>query len=420
MRVPRGRCPGAAVNATTISFFWGAFFGTVALMVVGALAAFVQSHHRVALAAGLSAFVSALFVVSYLGWLPIGDPGHEARLLAHVGIFSATMLGLMLLTELGLLREPAGRRRVLAAMFAAGAGAVAVSWMVPPRQALVSSAAMAVAAAFAGLLIGVRSARRGDRLAWLAVFSVASMLLSLGGVVWIALARRSVPWPVHAASAVAGMAYLTGIGTMLWQRYSYLIELREVRSQGPRYDPVTRMQSSAATGQMVTQAFQHQMHHPTRPVLLIAVSIGNLYALENLHGRAALNHALFVCASRLRRCVPGDMEAGRLFDDGFLLVSRDARELERLVQLGRRLAQRLSQPLTLAVSDGSPQGQERRTKWVAQIGVGVLASTVHAQPTAVIGKVRDMSRTAWSFASRVAWHDQASDMIAELPVYDAS
>lgn len=409
---------GGAVTVATISFFWGAFFGTVLLMLVGALAAFVQSHHRVALAAGLSACVSALFVVSHLGWLPIADPGHEARLLAHIGIFSATMLGLMLLADLGLLRDPDTRRRVLGAMLATAAAAVAASWMVRPMAALALSSATAAVVAVAALLIGIRSARRGDRLAWLAVFAVATMMLSLGGVSWIALDRRGVPWPVHAASALAGMAYLTGIGAMLWLRYSYLIELREVRSQGPRYDPVTRMQSSAATGHMVVQAFQRQAHHPARPVLLIAVSIGNLYALENLHGRAALNHALFVCASRLRRCAPADMEVGRLFDDGFLLVSRDARDLERLVKLGRLLARRLSQPLTLATSDGSPQAQERRTEWVAQIGVGVLATTVHAQPAAVIGKVRDMSRTAWSFASRVAWHDQASDMIAELPAHD--
>lgn len=407
------------MNAATISFFWGAFFATVALMLAGALAAFVQSHHRVALAAALSALVSGLFVVSYLGWLPIDDPDDEARLLAHIGIFSATTLGLMLLADLGLLRDRNGRRRVLAAMLATAAAAVAASWMVPPRAALALSSLMAVAVALAGLLIGIRSAQRGDRLAWLAVFSVACMLLALGGVVWIALDRRGVPWPVHAASALAGMAYLTGIGAMLWLRYSYLIELREVRSQGPRYDPITRMQSSAATGHMVTQAFQRQAQHPTRPVLLIAVSIGNLYALENLHGRAALNHALFVCASRLRRCAPGDMEIGRLFDDGFLLVSRDARELERLVKLGRLVARRLSQPLNLAISDGGPQAQERRTEWVAQIGVGLMAAAVHAQPAAMIAKVRDMSRTAWSFGSRVAWHDQASDMIAELPESDA-
>jgi hypothetical protein len=37
--------------------FWGAFFGTVALMLVGAVAAFVQSHHRVAVAARHTALV---------------------------------------------------------------------------------------------------------------------------------------------------------------------------------------------------------------------------------------------------------------------------------------------------------------------------------------------------------------------------
>jgi hypothetical protein len=29
-----------------------------------------------------------------------------------------------------------------------------------------------------------------------------------------------------------------------------------------------------------------------------------------LHGRGAANHALFVCASRLRRCVPANVEMG--------------------------------------------------------------------------------------------------------------
>ena len=77
-----------------------------------------------------------------------------------------------------------------------------------------------------------------------------------------------------------------------------------------------------------------------RPLILIGVSIGNLYALENLHGRAALNHALFVCASRLRRCVPADIEMGRLFDDGFLLISRNAKDVDSFVKLGREVAQR--------------------------------------------------------------------------------
>ena len=63
---------------------------------------------------------------------------------------------------------------------------------------------------------------------------------------------------------------------------------------------------------MVGMAFFRQQQDPTRPVGVIAVSIGNFFALENLHGKAAVNHALFVCASRLRRCVPADVEMGRL------------------------------------------------------------------------------------------------------------
>jgi GGDEF domain-containing protein len=95
---------------------------------------------------------------------------------------------------------------------------------------------------------------------------------------------------------------------MLWRRYSYLIELREVLAQGPRYDPVTRMQSDAAIGHMVGLAFLQQQQNPARPVVLIAIAIGNLSALGKLHGGATLNHALFVCAGRLRRCVPADVE----------------------------------------------------------------------------------------------------------------
>jgi hypothetical protein len=31
-----------------------------------------------------------------------------------------------------------------------------------------------------------------------------------------------------------------------------------------------------------------------------------------------------------------------------------------------------------------------------------------------------MSRTAWSFSSRVAWHDQGANVIAEVPALEAA
>jgi GGDEF domain-containing protein len=394
--------------------FWGAFFGTAALLLMGGLAAFVQSHHRVALIAALTALMSALFAVTYLGWLPLDDPEHHARLVANVGVFTAVMLGLMLLLDLGLLRERETRRRILAGMTALAALLFGVGWLLNPRQAVIYGTLVALAFSLVALLLGIRSARRGDRIAWFGVLAVAFLLIALAGGIRIVLDRQGVPWQVHAASAMAGMGYLICIGAMMWQRYSYLIELREVLVQGPRYDPITRMQSNGATGHMIAQAFLRQIRTPARPVILLGVSIGNLYALENLHGRAALNHALFVSASRLRRCVPADMEIGRLFEDGFLLISRNAGDLDGLVKLGRELARRLSRPVMLRTSAGAGEETEGHAEWAAQVGVGLLATTADAKPAAAVAKVRDMSRTAWSFASRVAWHDQGLDVITEL------
>lgn len=398
--------------------FWGAFFGSVALMLAGSLAAFARSLRRVALMAALSALVSALFVVAYLGWLPIGDPAVEARLLAHVAALTAVLLGLMLLAMLGLLRERATARAAVAGMIAVAAAVLGAGWLVDAPHSLALSSVMAFAVGATMLVICVRSARRGDRLAWVAVSGVCFMLVAVGGLSWIALNREGVPWGVHAASATAAMAYLATMATALWIRYSYLIELRAAVAHGPSYDPVTRMRSHAETGQMVGLAFFRQHDDTTRSLAVIVVSIGNLYALEKLHGRAALNHALFVCASRLRRCVPGDVETGRLADDGFLLLVRGSADMQRVVQLGRRLAERLSRPVVLSTSAADLEAAQAR--WVAQVGVGLLAITAQVRPSAAVSMARAMSRTAWSYGSRMAWHDQASGRIAELPTVDAA
>ncbi|HMA07089.1 MAG TPA: GGDEF domain-containing protein, partial [Ramlibacter sp.] len=94
-------------------------------------------------------------------------------------------------------------------------------------------------------------------------------------------------------------------------------------------------------------------------------------------------------------------------------ISRNAREVDRFVKLGREVAQRLSRPVMLRTSAG--EEAEGQTAWAAQVGVGLLATIADANPAAEVARVRDMSRTAWSFSSRVAWHDRDTDVITELP-----
>jgi GGDEF domain-containing protein len=407
-----GKVPG--MDALAVGF-WGAFFGAVALMLAASLAAFARSLHRVALTAALSALVSAVFVIAYLGWLPIASASVQARLLAHVAAASAVTLALMLLAMLGLLRDRNVARQVRSAMVSLGIGVLAVGWWLEATHALALSSVLAFGVGTSMLLVCIRSAQRGDRLAWVAVSGVAFMLVAVTGLSWIALDREDVPPAVHAVSAAAGIAYLATMATALWSRYSYLIELRQVVSYGPSWDPVTRMRSHAETGQMVGLAFFRQHEDTTRPVGVVAVSIGNLYTLENLHGRAALNHALFVCASRLRRCVPVGVEMGRLGEDGFLLLVRGSADPRRLLQLGRLVSERLSRPVVLNTSAAGEDLEAGNAQWVAQVGVGLLAATAQVRPSAAVTMARAMSRTAWSYASRVAWHDQASGQIAELP-----
>jgi GGDEF domain-containing protein len=401
--------------------FWGAFFGSVTLMLAGSLLAYVRTKHRVALRAASAAVLSAVFVVAYLGWLPIVDHAVEQRVLAHVAAFCAALLGLMLLALLGVTRRHDGGRRIHAAVIAVPVVVTLGGWTLPAHAALVLGSLLALVVGFSALIVCVRSLQRGDRLAGLAVASVLSLLLALAGLSTIALEQVDA-WPLHALSALAGMAYLATISAALWMRYSYLIELREVMAHGPSYDPVTRMRSHAETGELVGTVFKgvEGTAGGTGPVGVIAISISNLSSIERLHGRGAANHALFVCASRLRRCVPAEVEMGRLGDDGFLLLARGAGDPHRLVSLARQVAQQLAQPVALSISDPTDV-QASRATWVADVGLGVLAAAIPARrPAEAVGMARAMSRTAWTFGSRIAWFDRDRREIAELPLADGA
>lgn len=397
--------------------FWGAFFATAGLMLAASLAAFARSQRRVALMAGLSAVVSAGFVLAYLGWLPLEGPA-ESRFLAHLAVLVSTILALMLLALLGLLRRRVVARRVAAGLAVSGLLVLAAGWTLPAWEALLLASASAFLLGVLMWVVALRSAVRGDRLAWTTVTGVTFMLAALGGLSWIAL-DPAVPWPVHAASALAGMAYLTVMAAALWVRYAYLLELAEVMAHGPSYDPVTRMRSHSETGQLVGELF-FRRDGDARPIGVIAICISNLYALENLHGRAAFNHALFVCAGRLRRCATEAVEMGRLGDDGFLLLARQMHDLGELSALARQIRDALSRPVALSTSPDPGRIDAAGTVWMADVGIGVMSTTTAVRPSQAVSAVRAMARTGWSYASRLAFYDDREGRIAELPAHNTA
>lgn len=402
-----------------VTGFWGCFFGTTGLMLAGSVFAFTRSLHRVGFNAALSAMVSAFFVLAFLGGLPIEDAGTLARFLAHVASGVSAVLIYLLFSMLGLIHQPKIRRRAITALAALAASVMAAGWLLPPLQALALGMAQTWLLGVVALAFSMRGALRGDRLAWVTVVGVSSMLASLVGLGWIALDRARVPWPVHVASAMTGTVYLTAMALALWSRYAYLIELHQVMKYGPSYDPVTQMRSHAETGQMVGAAFRHYRDEPA-PLGVIVVSIANLPVLKKLYGLAAVNHALFVCAERLRRTVPAHVEMGRLADDSFLLLVRNCEDSGRLIQLARRVQSRLSRSVVLNTLAEVGGVGERKTRWAAEIGAGVLrASKVDARAATAVAMARGISRTAWSYPSRVAWLDEASGDIVGMPALQA-
>ena len=400
--------------------FWGSYFCIVALVLAGAVVAGWHGIHRVARNAAISAAASGLFVVAFLGWLPIEDLAVQQRLLGQIAALTSTLLLYMLLFMLGHLRRQRVRRSARWGLVLMASAVVLAGSLLPAQQALVLGSLVACILGVGAFGVVGYSALRGDRQTLVALGAVFFMLVALCGLCWMAIANWRVHWTWHAVSAVAATGYLVMIALAMWSRYSYLLELRRVVTYGPSYDPVTRMRSHAETGQMVGEVFYRSTpEDETISHGLIVISISNLYALEKLHGRAAVNHALYMCATRIRRCVSGPVETGRLGEDGFLLLVRNLKDPRSLVRLSRQLVSVLTRPVSLSTAADPVRDDPETLRWEAEVGIGLLAAArPRIRAASAVTMARAMSRTAWSFPSRIAWYDQGAGQIAELPQHE--
>lgn len=381
-------------------------------MLLGIVYVLARGVHRVAINSSISLAVATLFVVTYLGWLPIENPATLAMVQAHVAILTALLLAYILLDLFGFLRHG---RRVRGVIVGLAGLALLLVWLLSPVNALLTGLVMSGVLALFALAFSLRGAYHGERMTLAASGAVLSMLVALCGLGWIAFSGGQAHWGVHAVSAVAASIYLVIVSWALWDRYAYLMEVRHVLACGPSFDPVTRMPSHTETSQMVDAAFFR--HDGERiKVGVLAVTIGNLYALEKLHGRQAFNHALFVCASRLRRSSLRQATLGRLGEDGFLLIMRHMEDAERLIRVARRVASRLAKPVVLSTRRDDGMIEHGQTRWVAEVGVGVIAvADAQISAASAVGRARAMARTALAYPSRVAWFNRDTGRIDELP-----
>ncbi len=395
--------------------FWGGYFAIAVLMLMSIAYVLARGVHRVAINASLSLGIATIFVITYLGWLPIDNPLHQARVQSHVAIVTAMLLAYMLLDLFGHLRRG---RRARITIVGLSVAALLILWLLPARAALWVSVTVSAILALFALGFSIRGAAYGERMTLAASGAALSMLIALAGLARIATAVGAVHWSVHALSAVAASIYLLLVSWALWDRYAYLSEVRQVLACGPAFDPVTRLPSHTETSQLVDAAFFR--HDGERiKVGVLAITVGNLFTLEKLHGTQAFNHALFVCASRLQRSTMRQATLGRLGDDGFLLIMRHMEDPVRLIRLARRVASRLSKSVVLSNRVDEGKIEHGQTEWIAEVGVGVLAvADSKISAASAVARARAMAATALSYPSRVAWFNPDTGHIDELPLIE--
>ena len=396
--------------------FWGCYFGTTVLMLAVSALAYQRKIRAISIKAAGSVMASAIFVMAYLGWISLESAEYNARLLAGVACVVSSFLAYLLLAMLGSLRQRNVKRAAIGTLALLSAGTTSIGFLLPASQAQALAVTTAAVLALAGLVLSLRNASRGDRQGWMVVVGVFSMTIAICGLGWIAADRSAVPWQVHVVSAVAASTHVVAMGFALWVRYAYLAELHYVMALGPSYDPVTRMRSHGETSSMVTEVFKQYRSDPA-PLGLIVVSIANLGALEKLYGLAAANHALFVCAGRLKRVVPERVDMGRLGGNSFLLLVRNCKDSEALVMLARNVQACLSRPLTVNTSLAGGSLEKNEMRWQAEAGTGVVrVYRSDARASSALALSHGLSRTAWSYPSRVAWYDEGSGEIVGMPV----
>jgi GGDEF domain-containing protein len=391
--------------------FWGAFFGCAAVAFAAALLAFTRSARRVALVGSLAAALSATYALVFLGWLPVESREILQRLQALTAIASGAGLAVALFLLLGTFRKPESVTRASWVIATLAVIAFALAWLIPAPGALGLAIAVVAAITVVALVAAAASARSGESAGWLTLAALLCTCVATAVLDWYAFQPQRIPWQLHAISAVCGIVYLLCIAVAMWTRYAYLIEVSKVMTEGPNFDPITRMPSYEVGEPM------HELASTGQELAwgMIAVCVSNMKMLEDLHGRAAYNHALFVCATRLRRMALPGAELARLREDGFLLLFRHAADPHQLIGHARQLMQRLSRPVVLGTSRDIQHLEESDAVWSATVGIGVLMEAANAQLEVSAAGARAVSRTALSYPSRMAWFDEAAGEIAELP-----
>lgn len=275
--------------------------------------------------------------------------------------------------------------------------------------ALMASAGLTMVNVSVALLICVRAAQSGDKLAWGLALGCALALPTQIGLYTMALGSTRLSLLMQAGVAIVGLLSTVITARMLWLRNHHAQQISGDDSS--QRDPITRLYSSVALIRKIIAA-QERRQRTRRDGALMAVVLFEPERLLKQVGQFGMNDIYIQLARRMQRHTGVVNPAGRYYDRCFVVLIETMQSPRWIRTLGLRVASSLRQPLEVTSLAGE------RMKITADIAVGVVHLSARAEDVdQLLHEVQRVAVAARGMRSRAAMLEQATGLA--IPVENA-
>ena len=278
--------------------------------------------------------------------------------------------------------------------------------------ALLVSGGLAMVNVSVALLICVRAAQSGDKLAWGLALGCALTLPAQIGLYTMALGSTRLPLLMQAGVAFVGLLSMVITARMLWLRNHHAQQISGDDSS--QRDPITRLYSSVTLVRKIIAAQERRLR-TRRDGALMAVVLFEPERLLKQVGQFGLNDIYIQLARRMQRHTGVVNPAGRYYDRCFVVLIESMQSPRWMRTLGLRVASSLRQPLDVTSLAGE------RIEITADIAVGVVHLSSRAKDVdQLLHEVQRVAVSARAMRSRAALLDQDTGLPVPVESADLS
>ncbi len=269
-----------------------------------------------------------------------------------------------------------------------------------PEWALLAAAGLTLVNISVALLISVRAAQAGDKLAWGLAAGCALALPTQIGLYSMAIGSTRLPLWMQAGVALAALLSMVITARMLWLRNHHAQRISG--DDASQRDPITRLYGSVTLVRKIIAA-QERRVRTRRDGALMAVLLFEPERLLSQVGQFGMNDIYMQLARRMQRHTGVVNPAGRYYDRCFVVLIESMQSPRWIRTVGLRVASSLRQPLVVTSLAGE------RIKITPDIGVGMLHLSSRGEDVdQLLHEVQRVAVAARAIRSRAALLDQAT------------